>query len=299
MQLQEDARLKIFGHIISRTAVAALSLATALGAGTGTYYMMNQEVAPNIVGIVWQPDNQTVGIKGNWEKLGVRELLVQWTVVDDQAFVPGTGLPSVPLLPDWARIAKAPWAQDVILGLAGHFSENRSRDNIEQLATVSERIAQLPTPLHVTGWYFPAEVDPSWSRAKELPALLAKLPRPLWISVYDGANIGPAATADWLKQWLPDDIGVFFQDGVGVYARTAPVARDYADTLRDRLGKDRVRIIVEAFRPKFGGGFRSATVAELTPQLAAYTGYPLYLFDGPHYLTPELVEQLEQSLAKP
>ena len=247
---------------------------------------------PGIVGIVWQPDNKTVGIKGDWQKLGARELLVQWTVVDDQAFVPGTGLPNVPVLPDWARIAKEPWAQDVIVGLAGYFSENRSRDNIEQLAAVSERIARLPTPLHVTGYYFPAEVDPSWTRAKELPALLAKLPRPLWISVYDGANIGPTATADWLKQWLPDDIGVFFQDGVGVYARTAPVARTYADALRERLGKDRVRIIVEAFRPNYGGGFRSATAAELKPQLAAYDGYPLYLFDGPHYVTPALVKAL-------
>ncbi|MFP3924812.1 MULTISPECIES: hypothetical protein [unclassified Pseudomonas] len=256
------------------------------------YVTTQKRLDPGIVGIVWQPDNKTVGIKGQWDQLGAKELLVQWTVVDDQAFVPGTGLPSVPVLPDWARIAKEPWAQDVIIGLAGYFSENRSRDNIEQLAAVSERIAKLPTPLHVTGYYFPAEVDPSWTRAKELPALLAKLPRPLWISVYDGANIGPAATADWLKQWLPDDIGVFFQDGVGVYARTAPVARTYADTLRERLGKDRVRIIVEAFRPNYGGGFRSATAAELKPQLAAYDGYPLYLFDGPHYVTPALVKAL-------
>jgi len=291
--------LKSFAKFVNRRTVAALSLAVLLGAGAGTYYMSTITAAPNLVGIVWQPDNQTVGISGNWEKLGVHELLVQWTVVDDQAFVPGTGLPSVPVLPDWARIAKAPWAQDVILGLAGYFSENRSRDDIEQLAALSERIARLPTPLHVTGWYFPAEVDPSWAAAKELPALLAKLPRPLWISVYDGANIGPAATADWLKQWLPNDIGVFFQDGVGVYARTAPVARNYADALRDRLGKDRVRIIVEAFRPQYGGGFRSATVAELKPQLAAYAGYPLYLFDGPHYMTPTLVDRLKQALAQP
>jgi hypothetical protein len=55
-----------------------------------------------------------------------------------------------------------------------------------------------------------------------------------------------------------------------------------------------VRIIVEAFRPNFGGGFRSATAAELKPQLAAYDGYPLYLFDGPHYVTPELVKQMVQ-----
>jgi len=57
-------------------------------------------------------------------------------------------------------------------------------------------------------------------------------------------------------------------------------------------GKDRVRIIVEAFRPNYGGGFRSATAAELKPQLAAYDGYPLYLFDGPHYVTPALVKAL-------
>jgi len=285
--------LKILGKTISRaTSVVALLAATLVSGTTMLYVTQSKPLDPGIVGIVWQPDNKTVGIKGDWQKLGARELLVQWTVVDDQAFVPGTGLPSVPVLPDWARIAKEPWAQDVIVGLAGYFSENRSRDNIEQLAAMSERIAKLPIPVHVTGWYFPAEVDPSWTRAKELPALLAKLPRPLWISVYDGANIGPAATADWLKQWLPDDIGVFFQDGVGVYARTAPVARTYADALRKRLGKNRVRIIAEAFRPNYGGGFRSATAAELKPQLAAYDGYPLYLFDGPHYVTPELVKEL-------
>ena len=285
--------MKILGKTISRaTSVVALLAATLVSGTTMLYVTQSKPLDPGIVGIVWQPDNKTVGIKGDWQKLGARELLVQWTVVDDQAFVPGTGLPSVPVLPDWARIAKEPWAQDVIVGLAGYFSENRSRDNIEQLAAMSERIAKLPIPVHVTGWYFPAEVDPSWTRAKELPALLAKLPRPLWISVYDGANIGPAATADWLKQWLPDDIGVFFQDGVGVYARTAPVARTYADALRKRLGKNRVRIIAEAFRPNYGGGFRSATAAELKPQLAAYDGYPLYLFDGPHYVTPELVKQL-------
>ena len=285
--------MKILGKTISRaTSVVALLAATLVSGTTMLYVTQSKPLDPGIVGIVWQPDNKTVGIKGDWQKLGARELLVQWTVVDDQAFVPGTGLPSVPVLPDWARIAKEPWAQDVIIGLAGYFSENRSRDNIEQLAAMSERIAKLPIPVHVTGWYFPAEVDPSWTRAKELPALLAKLPRPLWISVYDGANIGPAATADWLKQWLPDDIGVFFQDGVGVYARTAPVARTYADALRKRLGKNRVRIIAEAFRPNYGGGFRSATAAELKPQLAAYDGYPLYLFDGPHYVTPELVKEL-------
>lgn len=276
-----------------KTSLAAL-LVGAIALGTSELYLLIQPKGPGVVGIVWQPDNATVGISGNWDRLGARQLLVQWTAVDDQSFIPGTPLASVPMLPDWTRIGKEPWAQEVILGLAGYFSETRSRDNIEQLAVLSAQLAKVKTPLNVTGWYFPAEVDPSWSRAKELPALLAKLPRPLWISVYDGANIGPAATADWLKTWLPDDIGVFFQDGVGVYARTAPVARTYADALRKRLGKNRVRIIVEAFRPQVGGGFRPATAAELKPQIAAFDGYPLYLFDGPHYVTPDLIEALSK-----
>ncbi|MBD8793126.1 hypothetical protein IFR09_20855 [Pseudomonas syringae] len=276
-----------------RTTLGLVGLVTIVVVGIALLYITaDRRLQPGIVGMVWQPDNATVGIRGDWHRLGARELLVQWSVVDDQAFIPGTGLPGVPVMPDWQRIAGEPWAQDVILGLAGYYSENRSRDNIEHLAALSEKVAKLKTPLHVTGWYFPAEVDPSWTRARELPALLARLPRPLWISVYDGANIGPAATAEWLHQWLPDDIGVFFQDGVGVYARSAPVARTYADALSQRLGKHRVRLIAEAFRPQVGGGFRPATVDELKPQLAAYDGYPLYLFDGPHYVTPELVKQL-------
>jgi len=275
-----------------KTSLAAL-LIGVVGVAIDALYELGQGMRPDIAGIVWQPDNATVHIHGEWDKLGAHALLVQWTAVDGQSFVAGSGLPEVPVLPDWARIAKEPWAQDVIVGLAGFFSENRSRDNIEELATLSERMAKVKTPLNVTGWYFPAEVDPSWSRANELPALLARLPRPLWISVYDGANIGPEATADWLKTWLPDEIGVFFQDGVGVYARTAPVARTYADALREKLGKHRVKIIVEAFRPQVGGGFRPATVDELKPQIAAYRGYPLYLFDGPHYVTPEVVEGLK------
>ncbi|RMR61881.1 hypothetical protein ALP83_03627 [Pseudomonas syringae pv. actinidiae] len=290
--------MKALAALLRQTALIKTSLAAALvGALTlvsSELYQLIQPSGPGIVGIVWQPDNATVGISGNWDKLGARQLLVQWTAVDDQSFIPGTQMANVPVLPDWARIGKEPWAQEVILGLAGYFSENRSRDNIEQLAVLSAQLAKVKTPLNVAGWYFPAEVDPSWSRAKELPALLAKLPRPLWISVYDGANIGPAATADWLKTWLPDDIGVFFQDGVGVYARTAPVARTYADALRKRLGKNRVRIIVEAFRPQVGGGFRPATAAELKPQIAAFDGYPLYLFDGPHYVTPDLIKALNK-----
>ncbi|MCB8822800.1 alpha-amylase family protein [Microvirga rosea] len=247
-----------------------------------------------VKGIVWQVDNATVGIQGRWETIGARQLLVQWTIVDNVAFVPDTGLPSATRLPDWMRISKEPWAKEVILGMAGRFSEAEARSRMVDLAALSQRLAQQPTPLNVVGWYFPVEVDPTWADASRMALLLMQLPRPLWISVYDSANVGADVLANWLASWLPPDVGVFFQDGVGVHARDASVARHYADRLANRLGASRVRIIAEAFRPDPKGGFRSAAATELASQIAAYDGYDLYLFDGPHYVSDALVTQLSE-----
>jgi hypothetical protein len=122
--------------------------------------------------------------------------------------------------------------------------------------------------------------------------ILNKLPRPLWISVYDRANIGPENLATWLETWLPADVGIFFHDGVGVWARTPETARNYADILRQRLGRGRVKLIVEAFRPAAKSGFRAATASELSHQLGVYRGHSLYLFDGPHYVGDRTVDAL-------
>jgi hypothetical protein len=249
---------------------------------------------PLVQGTVWQPDNATANPIGNWHRIGANHLLVQWTIVDEVAFIPGTPLTQAPTMPDWGRIAKEPWAQEVILGLAGHFDETLARNNIPRLIEISQQLAALPTPLHVVGWYFPVEIDPTWSDVTQLATRIHLLPRPLWISVYDSANWGPKTLADSLANWLPNDVGVFFQDGVGVHARTADVARQYADVLTARFGKNRVKIIAEAFRPKVGGGFRSATVDELLPQISAYKTHEIYLFDGPHYVTDPLIDALHQ-----
>ena len=88
---------------------------------------------------------------------------------------------------------------------------------------------------------------------------------------------------------------MFFQDGVGVHARTPRGAREYAAALAARLGRERLRVIVEAFRPHTEGGFRAAIAAEVGPQIEALAGYPLYLFDGPHYVDQGLVEALRRS----
>jgi hypothetical protein len=243
-------------------------------------------------GIVWQIDNATVRPVGDWNLMGVRQLLIQWVVVDDVAFVPDAGVPTAANTPDWARIGREPWAKDVVLGLAGYADENRARANVEKLAKMSEQVAKVSLPLHITGYYFPVEVDPTWADAPKLAVLLRSLPRPLWISVYDRSNVGGKALADWLASWLPADIGVFFQDGCGVYAREPAVTREYLDALSQKLGRDRVRVIAEAFRPSEHGGFRAVTADELRAQLSAYDGYSVYLFDGPHYVSNELTRAL-------
>ncbi|SAK81306.1 hypothetical protein AWB79_05313 [Caballeronia hypogeia] len=243
-------------------------------------------------GVVWQPDNAHVDPRGDWDRLGAHELIVQWTAVDGISFLPGAGLRAAPRLPDWERIGQEPWARDVIVGLAGRFDEAAARANAAQLFIESMWLADVRPPVHVTGYYFPVEIDPTWQNASALRTMLDALPKPLWISVYDRANVGGAALAEWLDGWLPRNVGVLLQDGCGVYAREPRVAREYADQLAARLGHRRVRIIAEAFRPQVGGGFRPATVAELKPQIDAYRGYKTYLFDGPHYVSPALVQGL-------
>jgi hypothetical protein len=252
-----------------------------------------QERAPLIEGIVWQLDNETVNPRGNWHEIGAKNLLIQWISVDGIDFMHDEKSPTNRRLPDWQRIGAEPWAQSVILGLAGRFDESAARADVPGLIAESVRLAKLPSPLHVVGWYFPVEVDSSWVDVKKLGLLLEQLPRPLWISVYDSRNIGAIPFASWLKAWLPLDIGVFFQDGVGVHARTASVARQYTEALSTTLGAHRVKIIAEAFRPIPEGGFRSATLTELHPQLQAYRGLPVYLFDGPHYVSYKLVNELK------
>jgi hypothetical protein len=273
---------------LRRRTIAAVLLASIFCGCS----MQTAEPGSLAQGVVWQVDEDHIDPHGDWDKLGVRDLLVQWTAVDDTSFLPGAGLPDAARLPDWTRIADEPWARNVIVGLAGRFDETSARAQIAQLAEQSRKLAAVRPPVHVDGWYFPVEVDPTWKDAAALKPLLDTLPRPLWISVYDNSNIGGPALAAWLDSWLPHDVGVFLQDGCGVYARGPEAARGYADALSARLGKDRVRIIAEAFRPAQGGGFRPASAAELMPQLQAYRGYKTYLFDGPHYVSPELVQAL-------
>ncbi|HEY1611899.1 MAG TPA: hypothetical protein VGG24_21745 [Paraburkholderia sp.] len=275
----------------ARAAPLVALLAASTLAWTGCTLQVPAHADSRAQGIVWQLTNESLDLHGDWDRLGINELLLQWTAVDDVAFVAGAGLPA-PRVPDWAQIANEPWARGVIVGLAGYSDEKKARANVAELVDRSLKLVAVRPPVHITGWYFPVEVDPTWTDAPKIAPLLARLPRPLWISVYDNRNVGGDALATWLASWLPGDVGVLLQDGCGVYARGPKAARQYADALAARLGQRRVRIIAEAFRPKEGGGFRAATADELGPQLDAYRGYRVYLFDGPHYVSPALVNAL-------
>jgi len=267
-----------------KAGLAAFSLGLPLRAGA--------RALPQVAGVVWQLHGNTPQAEGSWHRLGARELIVQWMAVDGMAYVPGTGMTEAARMPDWQRIARQPWAERVIVGLSGRFDEQTTRRSLDAMLAESLRIARLRFPFRVSGWYFPAEVDPNWHDApRALPPVLARLPRPLWITIYDTDDIGAERYADWIASFVPADVQVLFQDSVGVGTRTPAAARMYADAIARRLGKDRIAIEVEAFRTE-AGKFRPATAAELRAQLPAFDGYRTYLFDGPHYVPERVIEEL-------
>lgn len=279
-----------------------------------------ERLIPPITGIIWQPHDHNLDPQGNWDQLGAYQLLVQWTKVDGRSFLPCPGSAfsctldegqgdavhtassttpsadrarvSTAPIPDWGRIGREPWAREVIMGLVGHFQESEARKHAVELAEDGALSAIAPPGVNVVGWYFPVEFDPTWDVPPNVVDALAKLPRPLWVSVYDSANVGPEKLMLHLQRWLPPDVGVFWQDGVGVRARNSRTSALYIQAMIAHLGQHRVRVIAEIFRPNTGGGFRSATITELTEQLAVYKGLPIYLFEGPTYLTPDLLSAL-------
>ena len=246
-----------------------------------------------IDGIVWQLLASMLDPHGEWQRIGARSLLLQWTVLDGVSFIPNLlDLPTIEDAPNWRRIQREPWAKSIIMGLASSGNEPNARRDVAQLAALSAKIARAKLPFRPSAYYFPVEIDPTWQAAGQIGPLLADIPRPLWVSCYDNSNVGGAALGDWLASFLPKDVGVLLQDGLGLHMRTAESARQYVEALRARLGPQRVALIAEAFRPDGAGGMRAATAQELRPQLDTYRGIETYVFEGPHWLNRRLIRQL-------
>lgn len=282
---------------LSRRAAVAIGATALAGAGLVGLDLAVRRLgrAPRLMeGIVWQVHGGLLDPRGDWNEIGARSLLVQWLVADGTAFVPlpDLGLPLIADAPNWTRIAREPWAQSIIAGLAGRFKEPDARADVLALGALSARVARQSLPFTPAGFYFPVEADPTWTGVSQMAAAIAPIPRPLWVSAYDNSNVGAKAFADWVEGWLPRDVGLFFQDGVGVYSRSPEAARAYAQVLSQRLGRERFKLIAEAFRPAGGDLLRAATAAELLPQLRAYAGFEVFVFDGPHYVDRLLVQKL-------
>ncbi|EXT58168.1 hypothetical protein [Acinetobacter sp. 25977_3] len=243
----------------------------------------NHGQPPIIEGIFWQPDNNTTPPKGNWHYLGVNTFVPQWSVVESKSWWKNSNLPQWENAIDIQKIKQQPWAKNLILGLAGEYNEHEARANVVALGEKSAQIIQEQNDASLKGYYFPVEADPTWLRVSTLGHVLEKLPSPVWVSVYSGET-EPENYDLWVKSWLPQQAGIFFQDGVGVGVRTPQQARRILDQLEQTLGKDKTVIVLEAFRTKKNGQFRAAYPWEIISQIKAYEGKTIYIFDGPHYM---------------
>ena len=238
---------------------------------------------PLIEGVFWQPDLDTARPHSSWEQIGARVLIVQWLVDNGRAWYRSREYPPAAALPDWHRIARAPWASRIVVGLVARSPETAARADLRELVRGSRRIV-TELPVRPFAYYATVEDDPTWPRQRAYRAYLNALPRPLWLSVYTPAGEEPAAFGRWLRRWIPPGVTVLIQDGVGVGHNTPRQARALADAAIHALGAKRVALVVEAFR-RAGRGFRAAWPWELWSQFTAYRGLRLYVFDGPHYLS--------------
>ncbi len=236
--------------------------------------------APTLIrGMVWQPTLDHPLPSGQWQQLGADTLLIQWTAVDGRAMQPGLGIPAWNGAPDWRAIDGRDWSRERIVGLAGGFDTNAARRDWQALAEQSRRLAaHLPTPSR--GWYAPVEISPDWRDSDAIRGYLARMPRPLSVSIYRDGTLTTAQYVAWVRSWLPDDVGVLFQDGVGTGQSGIEDAAAVASALGDALGPTRVAIIAEAFAPGTHGEFVRAPTTRLAAQLHRYRrlGLPIYVF---------------------
>ncbi len=75
---------------------------------------------PQIEGMFWQPDLATTAPKGNWDLLGVNTFVPQWSIVESKSwFDLDMDFPKWEKNISLKKLNKKPWAENIILGLAG------------------------------------------------------------------------------------------------------------------------------------------------------------------------------------
>ena len=271
----------------------------------------NDEIPP-INGILWQALLNNIPLRRPWDTLGVGKTLIQWIAVDGYSFVPNPWIPTYNIHLDMDDLASHPFASEIILGTPGYFSEVTSRNSLPLMADLAAKFATMDWPDAVKGYYFPVEIDPTWADAHEkLGVVWDLLPRPLYISAYYGEGIDGEEAAIWLKSLIPPDVNLLFQDGCGAFNVPIALAKERLKQLEHHLGKERVQLIAEVFKPNPnwdgtpGEYFLPLTADEYRYRIGSYTEIynegRLWVFDGPNYISNPLIDQLQHrpSLAVP
>ena len=258
---------------------------------TGTGIILLWKMPPENLaeGIFWQPNQTYLKPEGNWNQIGVHVLVVQWTVTNGRAWFPNKRIPQWKPQVDWSRILKSLWAKKIIVGLAGDFKVPRARKHARELAALSDNIVNSVPIKNPLAWYAPVEVSPGWHNIHAIKTYLASLPRPLWVSIYGGNEMTPAALVSWVRSWLPEGVGVLYQDGVGVGSETPAQAAIRVRALETAFGCSHVGIILEAFKQNPNGQFVSASVWRIAEQLRAYKGLHIYFFSALNLGTYEVI----------
>jgi hypothetical protein len=267
---------------------------------------------PPAKGILWQTLANNIGTRRAWQKLGVSKVCFQWLAVDGYSFIDNPWLPTYSKKIDMADVTKQPWASELIVGLPGYFNEATARSSLDSLTDLGQKFGTLGWSGNIGGFYFPVEIDPTWSAG---PAGMApywsRLPRPLYVSAYYGYGVQPLtpngitakAAALWLYDFLPKDVNLMFQDGIGAFGYNFATVTERLDALYD-LFQDRLHVICEAntYNEDYvgvdGTYFRPLTANEYRERLAFHSKWEqrnkLWLFDAPSYLTSNLIQKLQR-----
>ncbi len=258
--------------VIPRTLAISLSLI-----GVAILLIWEWPAPPVAQEIFWQPNNESLRPAGFWNQIGVHTLVVQWTITNKKAWCSIPNFPAWKSQPDWKRLSEEPWARQIVLGLAGDFQVPLARSQSTKLITESWKIVGQP-PIKPTAWYAPAEVSPGWKNTKQIRAYLDSLPKPLWVSIYGTQKLHGKTLVRWVRSWLPHRVGLYYQDGVGEGWATPAEARRQVDTLKKALGKQRVRVIVEAYQESASGKIEATSIWSVWHQLQVFHGNTVAIF---------------------
>jgi hypothetical protein len=267
--------------------------------------------------------------RGQWESLfadlrglGLKRVVVQWTLHDDTAFYPSAARRPVaqPPLPVLLELADR-HGMEVVLGLASdsRYWERIARDAklvevyLRRLRLRSEAVARELAPLaraHASfaGWYVTEEIDDgSWLEAGrralltaylgELAAALKTLTpgKAVAVSGFSNARCDPEALESFWRSLLaaaPID-EVLFQDGVGALKMDLSGLPLYLGAMERAVGTSgrRLGVVVELFEqtggaPLDAGPFTAvpAPPARVQRQLELAAGRPTIAFTVPDYM---------------